>query len=148
MLPSPLRRRRAEPFCVGETFQREGNSMRKAIRTGSLGLVLTAMALGVWPGVAQSLEEVKIVFGHAIANITGKRLVAQVVRYPPGGKSLPIVMPHRHSSTLASCQGPFAARLVISTLKSTRSVKASTSCPARATGSARMRVTGILRAHW
>ena len=122
--------------------------MRKAIQTASLGLVLTAIALGASPALAQNLEEVKVVFEHAIPNIKGKRLVAQVVRYPPAGKSLPIAMPHRHSSTLASCQGPFAARLAISTLKSTRSVKASTSCPARTTGSARMRVTGILRAYW
>ena len=122
--------------------------MRKAIQTASIGLVLTAMALGVSPGLAQSLEEVKVVFEHAIPNIKGKRLVAQVVRYPPGGKSLPIVMPHRHSSTLASCQAPFAARLATNPSKSTRSGKASTSCPARTTGSARMRVTGILRAYW
>src|SRR5262245_7709862 len=63
--------------------------MRKAIRAGSLALVLTAMALGVSLGLAQSLEEVRVVFEHAIPNINGKRLVAQVVSYPPGGKSLP-----------------------------------------------------------
>jgi quercetin dioxygenase-like cupin family protein len=67
--------------------------MRKAIRTASLGLVLTAIALGVSPGLAQSLEEVKVVFEHAIPNIKGKRLVAQVVSYPPAGKSLP----HHHA---------------------------------------------------
>jgi len=68
-------------------------SMTKAIQAASLGLVLTATALGVSPALAQSLEEVKVVFEHAIPNIKGKKLVAQVVSYPPGGKSLP----HRHA---------------------------------------------------
>jgi quercetin dioxygenase-like cupin family protein len=36
---------------------------------------------------------VKVVFEHAIPNIEGKRMVAQIVSYPPGGKSLP----HRHA---------------------------------------------------
>ena len=54
---------------------------------GSLGLVLTAIALWASPGCAQNLEEVKTVFEHAIPNIEGKRLVARVVSYPPGGKS-------------------------------------------------------------
>jgi hypothetical protein len=60
----------------------------------------------------------------------------------------PITMPGRHSSTLACCQAPFAARLATSPLKSTRSGKAGTSYPARTTRSARMRVTGTLRAYW
>lgn len=54
---------------------------------GSLGLVLTAIALWASPGRAQNLEEVKTVFEHAIPNIEGKGLVARVVSYPPGGKS-------------------------------------------------------------
>ena len=48
---------------------------------------MTAIALGVSPGLAQNLEEVKPVFEHAIPNIEGKSLVALVVSYPPGGKS-------------------------------------------------------------
>jgi quercetin dioxygenase-like cupin family protein len=67
--------------------------MRKAKRTAHLTLVLTAIALGASSGLAQNLEEVKVVFEHAIPNIKGKRLVAQVVSYPPGGKSLP----HHHA---------------------------------------------------
>jgi len=67
--------------------------MRKAIRTAFLGLVLTAIALRASPGLAQSSEEVKVVFEHAIPNIKGKRLVAQIVSYPPGAKSLP----HHHA---------------------------------------------------
>jgi quercetin dioxygenase-like cupin family protein len=55
------------------------------MRTSCLGLVLTGIALS--PGLAQNLEEVKTVFEHAIPNIEGKRLVARVVSYPPGGKS-------------------------------------------------------------
>jgi quercetin dioxygenase-like cupin family protein len=50
---------------------------------------LTATALRVSPGLAQSSEEVKLVFEHAIPNIDGKRMVAVVVTYPPGGKSTP-----------------------------------------------------------
>ena len=63
------------------------------MRTGCFGLVLTAIALGVSPGLAQNLEEVKVVFEHAIPNIEGKRMVVQVVSYPPGAKSLP----HHHA---------------------------------------------------
>jgi quercetin dioxygenase-like cupin family protein len=67
--------------------------MRKAMRTSSLGLVFTAIALGASPGLAQNLEEVKVVFEHAIPNIKGKRMVVRLVSYPPGSKSLP----HRHA---------------------------------------------------
>jgi len=66
--------------------------MRKAKRAAAL-VILTAIALGASPALAQNLEEVKVVFEHAIPNIKGKRLVAQVVSYPPGGKSLP----HHHA---------------------------------------------------
>jgi quercetin dioxygenase-like cupin family protein len=62
-------------------------TMRRAMRRGFFGLGLAAIALGVSPGLAQNLEEAKVVFEHAIPNIKGKRLVAQVVSYPPGGKS-------------------------------------------------------------
>ena len=65
--------------------------MRKAIR--NLALVFSAIALGLPPGLAQNSEEVKVVFEHAIPNIEGKRMVVQVVSYPPGAKSLP----HHHS---------------------------------------------------
>jgi quercetin dioxygenase-like cupin family protein len=65
------------------------------MRTGCLGLVLAATALRVSPGLAQSSEEVKLVFEHTIPNIDGKRMVAVVVTYPPGGKS----MPHHHAGS-------------------------------------------------
>jgi quercetin dioxygenase-like cupin family protein len=61
--------------------------MRRGMRMGSLGLVVTAIALGVSPGLAQNGEEVKLVFEHAIPNIEGKSMVALVVSYPPGGRS-------------------------------------------------------------
>ena len=63
------------------------------MRTASLGLVLTAIALGVLPGLAQNVEQVKPVFDHVIPNIEGKSMVAIVVTYPPGGKS----PAHRHA---------------------------------------------------
>jgi quercetin dioxygenase-like cupin family protein len=62
--------------------------MRRVIRTGSVGLALTAIALGVSPGLAQNVEQVKPVFEHVIPNVEGKSMVAVVVTYPPGGKSL------------------------------------------------------------
>jgi quercetin dioxygenase-like cupin family protein len=58
-------------------------------------LALAATALRVSPGLAQSSEEVKPVFEHAIPNIDGKRMVAVVVTYPPGGKSAP----HHHAGS-------------------------------------------------
>ena len=61
--------------------------MTRVIRTGCLGLLLAATALRVSPGLAQSSEEVKLVFEHTIPNIDGKRMVAVVVTYPPGAKS-------------------------------------------------------------
>jgi quercetin dioxygenase-like cupin family protein len=51
------------------------------------------MALGVSPAVAQKGEQVKPVFEQAIPNIKGKSMVALVVTYAPGGKSLP----HHHA---------------------------------------------------
>src|SRR6476620_1932453 len=72
-----------------------GRTMRRAMRTGCLGLVLAAAALRVAPALAQSSEEVKLVFEHAIPNIAGKRMVAVVVTYPPGGKSTP----HHHAAS-------------------------------------------------
>jgi len=55
-----------------------------------LGLTLA----GVPAGSAQ-LETVKPVFKHAIPNIPGKNLVAVVVNYAPGAKSLP----HHHAKS-------------------------------------------------
>ena len=49
---------------------------------------MTGIALGVSPGLAQNLDQVKPVFEHVIPNVEGKSMVAVVVTYPPGGKSL------------------------------------------------------------
>lgn len=57
------------------------------MRTGSLGLALTAVALGGSPALAQKVEDVKPVFKHVIPNVEGKSMVAVVVTYPPGAKS-------------------------------------------------------------
>jgi quercetin dioxygenase-like cupin family protein len=73
----------------------EAKTMNRIVRTGCLGLVLAATALRVSPGLAQSSEEVKPVFEHVIPNIDGKRMVAVVVTYPPGGKSTP----HHHAGS-------------------------------------------------
>jgi quercetin dioxygenase-like cupin family protein len=56
--------------------------------------VLSLTLAGAPAGSAQ-LETVKPVFKHAIPNIPGKNLVAVVVNYAPGGKSLP----HHHAKS-------------------------------------------------
>jgi quercetin dioxygenase-like cupin family protein len=62
--------------------------MRRVRLVGSLGLLLAAAAFVVWPGRAQNMEQVKVLFEHVIPNVEGKNLVAVLVTYPPGAKSL------------------------------------------------------------
>ena len=62
--------------------------MSTAMRTASIRLLFAAIALGLSPALAQNLEQVKPVFEHVIPNVEGKSMVAVVVTYPPGGKSL------------------------------------------------------------
>jgi quercetin dioxygenase-like cupin family protein len=59
--------------------------MRKVVDL--VGSALMAILLGVSPGLAQTMEQAKLVFEHVIPDTDGKRLVAVVVTYPPGGKS-------------------------------------------------------------
>ena len=61
--------------------------MRTVMRTVFVKLALTAIAIGVTPGLAQNLEQVKPVFERIIPNAQGKSMVAVIVSYPPGGKS-------------------------------------------------------------
>ena len=61
----------------------------------SIAAVFTAIALGTAAGHAHALEQVNTVFEHAIPNIAGKSLVAVVVTYGPGSKSLS----HRHAGS-------------------------------------------------
>jgi quercetin dioxygenase-like cupin family protein len=61
--------------------------MRRVKRLGSLALGLTAIVLGVSPALAQTGEQVKPVFEHALPNTEGKSMATVVVIYPPGGKS-------------------------------------------------------------
>jgi len=68
--------------------------VRRAMRTASAPLVAAAIALGASPAIAQEQEQVRVVFEHALPNVEGKRIVAVVVSYPPGGKSLA----HRHGA--------------------------------------------------
>ena len=57
------------------------------MRTVFVKLAVTGIALGVSPGLAQNLEQVKPVFEHIIPNAQGKSMVAVIVSYPPGVKS-------------------------------------------------------------
>jgi quercetin dioxygenase-like cupin family protein len=61
--------------------------MISMLQTAFLGLVLTAMAFGVSPALAQNVEQVKPVFEHILPNAEGKSMIAVVVTYPPGAKS-------------------------------------------------------------
>ena len=61
--------------------------MNTVVSAGSLATLITAMALVVLPVYAQDSEHVKTVFEHALPNVKGKRIIAVVVSYPPGGKS-------------------------------------------------------------
>src|ERR1700744_5468507 len=70
---------RLQPFGT----KQEGKEMRMRC----LALLLITTALGVSPGLAQNVEQVKPVFEHVLPNAKGKRMVAVVVTYPPGAKS-------------------------------------------------------------
>jgi quercetin dioxygenase-like cupin family protein len=65
------------------------------MRTASVSLVVAAITLGASPAVAQNRDQVRVVFEHALPNVEGKRIVAVMVSYPPGGKSLA----HRHAAS-------------------------------------------------
>ena len=64
-----------------------------ACRIGAL--VAAAIAVAAPPAIAQEREQVKVVFEHALPNVEGKRMVAVVVSYPPGARSLP----HHHAAS-------------------------------------------------
>jgi quercetin dioxygenase-like cupin family protein len=63
--------------------------------TSSIATALAAFALSGTDAHAHELEKVSTVFQHAIPNVAGKSLVAVVVTYPPGGKSVS----HRHADS-------------------------------------------------
>ena len=69
--------------------------MRAVKLTSFVAAVFTAIALGTAAGHASELEQVDKVFEHAIPNIPGKSLIAFVVTYSAGGKSLS----HRHAGS-------------------------------------------------
>jgi quercetin dioxygenase-like cupin family protein len=106
VLPSPLEEDSGALLSGGKISKGRRKTMKRGMRTG-LGLVLTTIAPGVSPGLAQDAEQVKPptgaassfdfggvnVFEHAIPNAAGKSLVAILVTYPPGGKS----PPHHHA---------------------------------------------------
>src|SRR5215813_4602927 len=111
------------------------------MRTGCLGIVLTAIALGGSPGLARSGEKVKPVFEHAIPNIEGKNMVTVVVNYAPGGKS----PAHRHARSAFIyayvLSGAIRSQVDDAPAKVYQAGEGSTRCPAPTTESVRMRVT-------
>jgi quercetin dioxygenase-like cupin family protein len=66
---------------------------RRVTRMASVPLVAAVLALGASSAIAEIGDQVSVVFEHGLPNVEGKKLVAVVVKYPPGGKSLP----HRHA---------------------------------------------------
>jgi quercetin dioxygenase-like cupin family protein len=69
--------------------------MKISKTTGAIGALLLAIELGAATARAHEAEQVKTAFERAIPNIPGKRLVAIVVTYPPGGQS----PSHRHAES-------------------------------------------------
>jgi quercetin dioxygenase-like cupin family protein len=69
--------------------------MRAGRLASSIAAACAAIAQSTTAGHTHELEPVNTVFEHAIPNIPGKSLVAVVVSYAPGGKSLP----HRHAGS-------------------------------------------------
>ena len=67
---------------------------RRSLPALAAALVST-MALAGSPSLAKNREEVKPVFEHALPNAEGKRIVAVLVTYPPGAKSLA----HHHAGS-------------------------------------------------
>ncbi|AMX98035.1 cupin domain-containing protein [Mesorhizobium ciceri] len=65
------------------------------MRTASVPLIATAIALGASPVMAQDREQVRMAFEHSLPNVEGTRIVAVTVTYPPGGKSLA----HHHAAS-------------------------------------------------
>jgi quercetin dioxygenase-like cupin family protein len=80
---------------VFKLLEHEGTTMRAfsiiTLFCAGVGLMLA----GAPAGYAREPETVKLDFQHAIPNIPGKKLVAVVVNYPPGGKSLS----HHHAKS-------------------------------------------------
>lgn len=65
------------------------------MRTACIPLVAVMIVLVASPAIAQDREQVKAVFEHSLPNVEGKKMVAVMVSYPPGGKSLA----HRHAAS-------------------------------------------------
>jgi quercetin dioxygenase-like cupin family protein len=63
-------------------------TMRRISGMASLLAAVGILTLAAALGSAKDQEQVKVVFQHAIPNVQGKSIVAVVVSYPPGGKSL------------------------------------------------------------
>ncbi|MBZ9810463.1 cupin domain-containing protein [Mesorhizobium sp. BR1-1-9] len=70
-------------------------AVTKALRPAPVALLAAAIALGGSPAIAHDREQVRPAFEHALPNIEGKRLVAVVVSYSPGSKSLA----HHHAAS-------------------------------------------------
>jgi quercetin dioxygenase-like cupin family protein len=85
-------------YRIGALSKRPGVTIKavsRAMRTASVPLLAAAITFGASPAIAQNQDQVTVVFEHALPNVEGKRIVAVMVNYPPGGKSLA----HRHAAS-------------------------------------------------
>jgi quercetin dioxygenase-like cupin family protein len=86
------------PPQAAEDPVRIAHEEEKAMKTRwHMGLTIASlgMAAAMPLAFAETSESVRPVFEHVIPNIDGKRMVAVVVSYPPGAKSLA----HRHAKS-------------------------------------------------
>ena len=123
--------------------------VRRAMRATFVALAAAAIALGASPATAENRDQVKVVFEHALPNVDGKRMVAVMVSYPPGGQvACPITMQRRPLSTPMCCPARSAAKSAMILPRSITQAKAFTKRLVHTTGSVRTRATRSPPACW
>ena len=73
--------------ALSKTLGMTVKAVKRAMRRACPSLAAAAIALGASPAIAQNQDQARVVFEHALPNAEGKRIVAVMVNYPPGGKS-------------------------------------------------------------
>jgi quercetin dioxygenase-like cupin family protein len=71
------------------------NRFKSMTRLIGLGSAVAGIALALSQGRADAADQVEMVFEHNLPNAEGKKLIAVLVNYPPGAKSLP----HHHAAS-------------------------------------------------
>jgi hypothetical protein len=133
---SPRSTRRSPPDGpTAPNWWRHKQSVSVPMRTFPVTILccICQLWMSAVTGYASELEGVEPVFQRAIPNIPGKSLVAIVVSYPPGGRSLP----HHHAksalSTLMCSQARSRADWIANHRESTGQGRVSAKNPKRIT---------------